>query len=199
MPRPCKNNPDGTSQPINHIRPRSGRLLAQPFCSTTYRIDPEKSVTGPITLYNPSSLPLVCISCLIVAFRRALVVIARTSAVVIVSLAERGEALLLGDGVDICSNDESNHIEEGDPRMLWKELLGKGQGQWRRDPANLHDGHESSFPGRSNLVNIGGSGNECHGYEIYSVLDRCNLVTTISLGQGASFLMTYNEIAEEDL
>lgn len=54
--------------------------------------------------------------------------------------------------VDVGSDDETDDVEEGHPSLFGEELLGKGQGERRDDPANLHDGHEASLDGCADLV-----------------------------------------------
>jgi len=77
-------------------------------------------------------------------------------------LAQSFEALLLGVSVDIGSNEETDDVEEGNPGVLGQELLGKGQSQWRGDPADLHDGHETRANGGANLVECARTGNDGH-------------------------------------
>ena len=78
------------------------------------------------------------------------------------SLAESGKTLLLGNRVHIGTNEECDNVEEGNPGVLRKELLCKGQRQWRRDPADLHDRHETCFPSRMDLVESLSAGNNGH-------------------------------------
>jgi len=44
-----------------------------------------------------------------------------------VLLAQGGEALFLGNGVDVGADDEGDEVKEGDPCVLGQELLGEGQ------------------------------------------------------------------------
>ena len=81
------------------------------------------------------------------------------------------EPLLLGVRVDVCTNDESNDIEEWHPSMLGKEFLGERQGNRRYDPAHLHDGHEAGLDGGLDLVVGAGAGDQGHGHEVDGVLD----------------------------
>ena len=90
-------------------------------------------------------------------------------------LSQSFETLLLGVGVDIGADDEADDVEEGHPGVLGKELLRKGKGQRRGDPADLHDGHEPSTHGSANLVDSARPGNNAHGGEVDGVLDRGNL------------------------
>ena len=65
---------------------------------------------------------------------------AGTSRVAVVLLSQSCEALLLGVGVDVCTNYKGNDVEEGYPGLLRQELLGEGESQRRGAPADLHDG-----------------------------------------------------------
>lgn len=78
-------------------------------------------------------------------------------------------------GVDVGSNEESNDVEEGHPGVLGEELLSEGQAQGRGDPADLHDGHESSLNGGANLVDGARTGNNSHGGQVDAVLDGGDL------------------------
>lgn len=64
--------------------------------------------------------------------------------------------------IDVCPNHERHDVEERDPGMLGQELLGKRQCQWRGDPADLHDWHETGLDGGSDLVECPGTGDDCH-------------------------------------
>jgi hypothetical protein len=64
--------------------------------------------------------------------------------------------------IDVCTNDESDDVEEGYPGALGQELLGKRQGDWGDDPANLHDRPEASLDGRLDLVEGAGTRDEGH-------------------------------------
>ena len=73
-------------------------------------------------------------------FRASLILrTASTSGVAIVLLSQSCEALLLGVGVDVCTNYKGNDVEEGYPGLLGQELLGEGKSQRRGAPADLHD------------------------------------------------------------
>lgn len=99
-------------------------------------------------------------------------------------LAERGEALLLGDGVDVCADDEGHKVEEGDPGVLGKELLRKGQAHRRGDPAHAHDLPEANANGGPHLVVRPRAGDESHGNKVHRVLDGCDL--EVELARNAS-------------
>jgi len=46
--------------------------------------------------------------------------------------------------------------------MLGKEFLCEGEGQWGSDPADLHDRHETGFPGRMDLMNCLSTSDDGH-------------------------------------
>ena len=73
------------------------------------------------------------------------------------------EPLLLGLRVDPCANDKGNDVKERHPGLLWQEFLGECQRQRRGNPADLHDGHESSSDGSSDLVEGPRAGDDGHG------------------------------------
>lgn len=99
---------------------------------------------------------------------------------IIISLAECREALLLRDGVDIGSDEEGNDVEEGDPGVLGKELLRESEGEGGSDPADLHDGHETCFPGCMDLMDCLRAGDDCHRDEVHTVLDGSNLTSLLA-------------------
>ena len=90
-------------------------------------------------------------------------------------LSQRFQTLLLGVGVDIGPNHKAHDVEERHPGVLGKELLRKGKGQRRSDPANLHDGHEASAHGSADLVDGARPGDNGHGGEVDGVLDGGDL------------------------
>ena len=65
---------------------------------------------------------------------------------------QSSQPLLLGVGINVCTDHERDEIEEGNPSVLGQELLGKRQSQWRRNPADLHDRHEAGPDSSSDLV-----------------------------------------------
>ncbi len=77
-------------------------------------------------------------------------------------LPQCSKPLLLGMGVDVSSNDERNDVEEWYPGLFREELLSKCQAKRRRDPANLHDWHETSSDCCSNLVPRSRASNDGH-------------------------------------
>jgi hypothetical protein len=77
--------------------------------------------------------------------------------------------------IDICSNDESDNVEERHPDVLWEELLCEGQGDRGNDPADLHHRHETSLDGCAYLVESARAGNDGHGNEVDCVLDGRDL------------------------
>lgn len=97
------------------------------------------------------------------------------SSVLIVLLSQSSEALLLGNRVDICSDEEGDDVEEWDPGVLGKELLCECKSKWGCDPADFHDRPESSLPGCMNLMDGLRTGNDSHRDQINTVLDRGNL------------------------
>lgn len=98
------------------------------------------------------------------------------SAAVAVVLPPQGcEPLLLGVCVYVGADDETDNVEEGHPGVLWEELLGKGQGDGRDDPAHLHDGHETGLDGGPDLVEGACASNDGHRNEVYRVLDGGDL------------------------
>lgn len=91
---------------------------------------------------------------------------------------ESSEPLLLGMRIDVCTDDESNDVEEGNPSGFREELLGKGERDGRDDPADLHDGPETSLDGRLDLVESSGACDDGHGDEVDAVLNRGDLQTS---------------------
>lgn len=86
------------------------------------------------------------------------------------------EPLLLGVGIDVRSNDKSNHVKEWHPCLLRKELLREGQRDRGCDPAYSHDGPEAGANSCAHLVPGAGAGDEGHRCKVDGVLDRCDLV-----------------------
>lgn len=105
-----------------------------------------------------------------VAVRRA-----GLAAVTVVLLAQGGETLLLGEGVDVSANDKGDQVEEGNPELVREELLGKGQADGGGKPRDAHDSPEADLDGGANLVECTSAGNESHGDQVDAVLDRRNL------------------------
>lgn len=97
------------------------------------------------------------------------------AAVTEVLLAEGGEALLLGHGVDVGADDEGDDVEEGHPGGLGQELLGEGEAERRGDPRHLHHLHEADAHRRPHLVEGPGARDQRHGYEVHDVLDGGDL------------------------
>ena len=114
-------------------------------------------------------------------------------------------------GVDIGSNHKAHDVEERHPGVFGEELLRKGKGQRRSDPANLHDGHEASAHGSADLVDGARTGDDTHGGEVDDVLDGRDLnelrISTHSLlfirieppNRGYGYGSAYDKVANEDL
>lgn len=81
------------------------------------------------------------------------------------------QPLLLGVRVDIRADDEAEEVEERHPGFVGEEGLGEGQGDGRRDPGDLHDGHEAGADGGADLVESAGAGDDGHGGQVDYVLD----------------------------
>ena len=94
---------------------------------------------------------------------------------------QSSKPLLLGMSVDISPNAERQNVEEWHPSLLWEELLGKCQRQWRGDPADAHDRPEASADGGPDLMPGAGTGNDSHRREVYGVLDRRDLLARMSV------------------
>lgn len=92
-----------------------------------------------------------------------------------VLLAESCKALLLGNRVDVCADDEGHDVEEGDPELIREELLGESQADRGSDPRNTHHLPEANLDGGANLVVGASTGNESHGDQVDAVLNRSNL------------------------
>jgi hypothetical protein len=73
--------------------------------------------------------------------------------------------------IDVCTDDESDHIEERHPSLLGKELLREGKCDRGGDPADSHDGPETGADSGAYLVPGAGPGDEGHAGEIDGVLD----------------------------
>ena len=100
-------------------------------------------------------------------------------------LPEGSQTLLLCGSIDIGSNDEGDDVEERHPGFLREELLGKGQSQRGSDPADLHDGEKTGANGGADLVDGTGTGDQSHGGEVDSVLDRGDLGIVSDCGSRA--------------
>jgi len=98
-----------------------------------------------------------------------------TSSLAVVLLPQCRQPLLLGVCVDVGTDHESDQVEEGNPDLLWEELLRKCQGDRRCGPGYLHDGHETCVDGRANLVEGACTSNDGHGGEVDGVLDGRDL------------------------
>jgi len=92
----------------------------------------------------------------------------------ILLLLDGRHPLLLGEGVDIGSNDETNEVKEWDPSMRWQEPLCKGQSDRAGNPADFHNWEESSSDHCLNILLLSGTSNNGHTGEVDHVLDGCN-------------------------
>jgi len=90
-------------------------------------------------------------------------------------LPQRRQPLLLGVRIDVRPNDESDDVEEGHPRLLRQELLGKRQRDRTAEPSDLHDGHEACSHRGRDLVRCTCAGDKGHGGQIDCVLDWSDL------------------------
>ena len=98
--------------------------------------------------------------------------LAPAAAVAVVLSPQGREPLLLGVCVDVCTDNEPDNVEEGHPGGLGQELLGESQRDGRNNPADFHDGHETGLDGRADLVECAGAGDQSHGGQVDTVLDR---------------------------
>lgn len=85
------------------------------------------------------------------------------------------ETLLLGLGVDVGADDETDNVEEGDPGLLGEELLREGERDRGGDPGYLHDWHESGLPCRVDRVDVARAVDDGHRGQVDTVLDWRNL------------------------
>jgi hypothetical protein len=102
--------------------------------------------------------------------------------------------------IDVCTDDESDDVEEWHPGALGQELLSKRQGDWGYDPADLHDWPEARLDCRLHLVEGAGARDEGHGGEVNAILNRCDLRMSATYGRITSCHSgTHNQIASENL
>lgn len=106
--------------------------------------------------------------------------LASLTGVTVVLLAQSCETLLLGEGVDVGTNDEGDQVEERNPELVREELLSKGQADGGSEPGDAHDSPEADLDGGANLVECSSAGNESHGDQVDAVLDRCNLMALLA-------------------
>lgn len=90
-------------------------------------------------------------------------------------LSQGFEALSLGVGVDVGSDEEPDDVEEWHPGVLREELLGEGKRQRRGDPADLHDREEASLDGGADLVEGTRASDNGHRRQVDDVLDGGHL------------------------
>jgi hypothetical protein len=136
---------------------------------------------------------------LVIPFRLSRVVISSTPALIEMSLSQSRKALLLCDGVDICSNAKPDNVEERDPGVLGKELLRESESQRGSNPADLHYGHETSFPGRMDLMDCPCTSDNRHRDQIDRVLDRSDLHDALEVIEIRHTNSTYHQIANYNL
>jgi hypothetical protein len=137
---------------------------------------------------------------IIVTWSSANLTPAAATAVAVVLSPQSSEPLLLGVRVDVCADDEANDVEKGHPGGLGQELLGKSQRDGGDDPADLHDGPETSLDGCADLVECTGAGNEGHRDEVDAVLDGGDLGrVSATRSHRVSGSCTYEEVADENL
>jgi len=91
---------------------------------------------------------------------------------ILLLLFESRHPLLLGESINIGSNDETDKVEEWNPSMRGQELLGERQSNWAGDPANFHDGEETRPNHSPDIFPLPGTSNEGHTSEVDDVLDR---------------------------
>lgn len=77
--------------------------------------------------------------------------------------------------VDVGSDEESDNVEERHPGVFGKELLGESERQRRRDPADLHHGHEAGLNGCADLVQGARAGDDSHRHEVHCILNGRDL------------------------
>lgn len=88
------------------------------------------------------------------AHARPWVVVWPSAAGLVVRLPQSLETLLLGLGVDVGADEETDDVEEGNPGLLGQELLREGERDGGGHPGYLHDGHEAGLPGRVDRVDV---------------------------------------------
>lgn len=98
-----------------------------------------------------------------------------TTTLAVVLPPQSRKPLLLRVLVDVGANDKGHKVEERHPRLLWQELLGKRQADWRGDPANPHHGPKPSTDSSPNLVEGASAGDDSHEDQVNRVLNGSNL------------------------
>jgi hypothetical protein len=139
-------------------------VFGTPVFGTTVIITGASSNSAPTILIAGASSNIAWTATVLVAGSPANIASATATAVAVVLSPQGSKPLLLGVRVDVCADDEADDVEEGHPCGFWKELLGEGQRDGRDNPADLHDGPETSPDGRADLVDCPGTRNERHGH-----------------------------------
>lgn len=85
------------------------------------------------------------------------------------------ETLLLGLGVDVGADEETDNVEERNPGLLGEELLRECERDGGGNPGHLHDWHESSLPCRVDSADVARTVDDGHGGKVDTVLDWRNL------------------------
>ena len=129
---------------------------------------------------------------------------ASASLVAEVLLSKSCQTLLLGDRIDVGTDDEGHDVEEGNPELIGEEFLGKSQADRGGDPGDAHDLPEADLDGCTDLMISSGTSDQGHGDEVDAVLDGSNLLgeaRLISCCQGGSSRaeITYDQVADQNL
>jgi len=132
----------------------------------------ESCSNGPVAARNTDSN---ISNRLVVSLWCSRIVFSASPALLEVPLAESSKALLLRNGIDICSNEKRDNVEEWYPCMLRQEFLRESKCNRRSDPADLHHRHETCFPSCMNLMNGFCAGDDGHRHKVDTVLDGSNL------------------------
>lgn len=176
MPAQCLHGPVTyiVSQKKLHIM---NDRTAGKSCITANLLQSDVCISGRTDNGLNGKSPSIRLSSVHLVLRCSGIIVRSPTSLVLVSLAEGRETLLLCGCVDVCANEEADNIKEWHPGMLGKELLCEGQSQRRRDPADLHDRHEAGLPGGMDLMDALCTCDDGHRYQVYGILDRSNLRT----------------------
>lgn len=104
-------------------------------------------------------------------------------------------------GVDVGADEETDNVEERHPGVLREELLRESERNGGGDPADLHDGKETSLDGGADLVEGPCASDERHRGQVDRVLDGRHLycVSILPIHLVIKNMETYNQIADQDL